>query len=454
MIFDFIRIDKRGGDALWRQIYEQFAAAADSGMIAPLTRLPSIRELAEGLSVSRSPVENAYERLHLDGYLMSRPKSGYFIAPRRRGNMAAREMARAKDAADIRYDLSSGRIEAKSADLSAWRRCLRAALKREDEITSRGDPCGEGELRAQLAAYAYRARGVKCRAEEIVTASGTQQLLSLLCRALGGGGRAVLESPGFEQGERVLRDYGWEVSVVEESPDTAGRLSGADIFMEIGSKRPLRTLAQRTRRQGALAEWARENGRFIIEDDYNGELRYLARPIPAMQPLAPENIVYIGSFSQLLLPSVRVAYMALPPRLAESCAEAARFYDPTSSKVEQLALADYIREGYLERHLRRCRKLYLRKSRLFSEALTRTFGPSLRWRLLETSTAFALTASGAEELRLAALRMGIKIETDGGDILLSFASLPEEDIAAAVSALKEAWPRLGNEGKERAAARA
>lgn len=132
MIFDFIRIDRRGGDALWRQIYEQFAAAADNGMIAPLTRLPSIRELAEGLSVSRSPVENAYERLHIDGYLMIRPKSGYFIAPRRRGNAAAWERARAKNSADIRYDLSSGRIEAKSADLSAWRRCLRAALKRED----------------------------------------------------------------------------------------------------------------------------------------------------------------------------------------------------------------------------------------------------------------------------------------------------------------------------------
>ncbi|MFR5880166.1 MAG: hypothetical protein ACLUEQ_04805 [Cloacibacillus evryensis] len=118
-------------------------------------------------------------------------------------------------------------------------------------------------------------------------------------------------------------------------------------------KAPAEHSAQRTRRRGALAEWARENDRLIVEDDYNGELRYLARPIPAMQPLAPENVVYIGSFSQLLLPSVRVAYMALPARLAESCAAAAGFYDPTSSKIEQLALAEYIREGHLERHLRR-----------------------------------------------------------------------------------------------------
>ena len=295
MIFDFIHIENGSDTALWRQIYEQFAAAVDGGRIAPLTRLPSIRELAAGLSVSRSPVENAYERLHLDGYIVSRPKSGCFTAPRRSGG-GARRGVKAASITEARYDLSSGRIDAKNTDISAWRRCLRSALKREDEITSRGDPCGEPELRRQLAAYAYRARGVKCGAGEIITASGTQQLLSLLCRALGGGGRAVLESPGFEQGERVLRDYGWEVSVVPESPETVSRLYDADIFVEIASKRPLSTLAQRTRRRGALAEWARENGRLIVEDDYNGELRYLARPIPAMQPLAPENVVYIGSF--------------------------------------------------------------------------------------------------------------------------------------------------------------
>lgn len=442
MIFDFIHIENGSDTALWRQIYEQFAAAVDGGRIAPLTRLPSIRELAAGLSVSRSPVENAYERLHLDGYIVSRPKSGCFTAPRRSGG-GARRGVKAASITEARYDLSSGRIDAKNTDISAWRRCLRSALKREDEITSRGDPCGEPELRRQLAAYAYRARGVKCGAGEIITASGTQQLLSLLCRALGGGGRAVLESPGFEQGERVLRDYGWEVSVVPESPETVSRLYEADIFVEIASKRPLSTLAQRTRRRGALAEWARENGRLIVEDDYNGELRYLARPIPAMQPLAPENVVYIGSFSQLLLPSVRVAYMALPARLAESCAAAAGFYDPTSSKIEQLALAEYIREGHLERHLRRCRKTYLRKSRLLSEALGSAFGAAFEWRLLETSTSFTLPLGGnAEKMRQAALMEGVKVDAGRDNILLSFAGIPEEDINGAAAALKRAWERV------------
>ena len=253
----------------------------------------------------------------------------------------------------------------------------------------------------------------------------------------------MLESPGFEQGERVLRDYGWEVSVVPESPETVSRLDEADIFVEIASKRPLSTLAQRTRRRGALAEWARESGRLIVEDDYNGELRYLARPLPAMQPLAPENVVYIGSFSQLLLPSVRVAYMALPARLAESCAAAAGFYDPTSSKIEQLALAEYIREGHLERHLRRCRKTYLRKSRLLSEALGSAFGAAFEWRLLETSTSFTLPLGGnAEKMRQAALMEGVKVDAGRDNILLSFAGIPEEDINGAAAALKRAWERV------------
>lgn len=438
MIFDFLHVEEKGG-ALWRQIYRQIAEAADSGKLAPQSKLPSIRELAAWLGVSRSPVENAYDRLGLDGYIESRSRSGCFVAPRRRAEHSGAAV-RDVSGRGIKYDFSPGRIDARSADVAAWRRCLRSALNREAEIVSLGDPCGEPELREQLAAYAYRARGVRCGAGGIITASGTQQLLSLLCRALGRAGQAAIESPGFEQGERVLRDYGWHISIIDESQDTAGLLGEADIFVEIGSKRSESSVSQRARRRRALAAWARSRGSLIIEDDYNGELRYLTRPIPAMQPLAPEHVVYIGSFSHLLLPSVRIAYMALPERLAECCASAARSYDPTSSKVEQLALADYIREGCLEKHLRRCRKIYLRKSRLLAAAIERSFGSALKRRLLETSLSFAVSCRGAaDEMKRAALGCGVGVGCDGGEILLSFAGIPDEEIEHAVSSLRRAW---------------
>ncbi|HIT04114.1 MAG TPA: PLP-dependent aminotransferase family protein, partial [Candidatus Caccocola faecipullorum] len=341
MVADFIELDKNSKTPVWEQIYRALADAAESGALAAGARLPSVRELAAALSVSRSPVENAYARLIVEGRAESVPKSGCFVA---RGEPAAGNLRALREAEEKppRFDFRSGSIDAEAADAEAWGRCVRAALKRRSEITSRGDPRGEPELRRALAAYAYRARGVRSEAENVVVASGTQQLLFLLCRALGAPGRAAVASPGFEQGERILRDCGWSVTRAE-SPEAAV-CGGAELFLEISSKRPAESFARADARRKALASWARE-GRLLVEDDYNGELRWRARPMPAAQALAPENAVYIGSFSQMLLPSVRIAYMALPARIAERCAAAARLYDPTAGKAEQLALAEYIVSG-------------------------------------------------------------------------------------------------------------
>ena len=322
-----------------------------------------------------------------------------------------------------------------AADAEAWGRCVRAALKRRGEIITRGDPRGEPELRRALAAYAYRARGVRSEAENVVVASGTQQLLFLLCRALGTPGRAAVASPGFEQGERILRDCGWSVTRAE-SPEAA-ECGGAELFLEISSKRPAESFARADARRKALASWARE-GRLLVEDDYNGELRWRARPIPAAQALAPENAVYIGSFSQMLLPSVRIAYMALPARIAERCAAAARLYDPTAGKAEQLALAEYIVSGGLERHLRRCRKIYLRKSRLLAAELRAAFGET-DFTILESYTAAVIPCAAPEAAARLAAEAGAAVERWEGGVALFFAGIPSDDISAAVSALRGAW---------------
>ena len=191
MVADFIELDKNSKTPVWEQIYRALAEAAESGALAAGARLPSVRELAAALSVSRSPVENAYARLTVEGKIESVPKSGCFVA---RGARTA-EKSRARREAEEeppRFDFRSGSIDAEAADAEAWGRCVRAALKRRGEITSRGDPRGEPELRRALAAYAYRARGVRSEAENVVVASGTQQLLFLLCRALGTPGRAAV----------------------------------------------------------------------------------------------------------------------------------------------------------------------------------------------------------------------------------------------------------------------
>lgn len=276
---------------------------------------------------------------------------------------------------------------------------------------------------------------MRSEAENVVVASGTQQLLFLLCRALGAPGRAAVASPGFEQGERILRDCGWSVTRAE-SPEAAER-GGAGLFLEISSKRPAESFARADARRKALASWARE-GRLLVEDDYNGELRWRARPMPAAQALAPENAVYIGSFSQMLLPSVRIAYMALPSRIAERCAAAAKLYDPTADKAEQLALAEYIVSGGLERHLRRCRKIYLRKSRLLASELRAAFG-GMDFTILESYTAAVIPCAAPEEAARLAAEAGAAVERWEGGVALFFAGIPSDDIPAAVSALRCAW---------------
>ena len=162
-------------------------------------------------------------------------------------------------------------------------------------------------------------------------------------------------------------------------------------------------------RRFALLQWAGEQDGLILEDDYNGELRYTARPIPALQGSGRERVVYLGSFSKLLLPSVRISYMVLPPSLLTRYAPRARAYNQTSSKVEQLALADYIREGQLERHLRRMRKLYLLKSRQLQESIRKELGKTVPMALLETALAVVIQVPGARDIAERAAQKGIRV---------------------------------------------
>ncbi len=451
MIYDFLNIIKDSDIPIWLQIYESMSGALSEGRIAIGSKLPSIRELSEELHVSRSPVENAYIHLQIDGLLESRPKSGYFAVSMPKKCEDRIKAQNAESLPKLRYDFSSGRIDAKTADIDIWRRHLRTALNMQDKIISYGDPQGEPELREALVEYCYTARGVRASAERIVIASGTQQLLTVLCRILGRGGRVAMERPGFVQGEQIFIDFGWDITFLSYTDDDIEeKFKGceADLFADITSNRPQVSLSKLSRRRKELIDWAARNGSYVLEDDYNGELRYVSRPVPSLQGMAPEHVIYIGSFSRLLLPSVRIAYMVLPESLAARAREKSRLYDQTSSKIEQLALAEYIRERHLERHLKRSRKTYQIKSRELLSALADTFGKSVECVLFETSMSVAAAlqckANGFELTEAAKIH---KILTDPigpsenglPRVSLSFSGIPFEDIRPAVNELKIAW---------------
>lgn len=455
MIYDFIVVDPDPDVPMWTQIYRGMAEAIARQTIEPSGRLPSIRDLSEGLGISRSPVENAYVHLQLDGFIESRPKSGYFALKRPKGSKDEACLKPEGSKYPVIYDLSSTGIDSKTADIPVWRKHLRAALNMQDKIISAGDPQGEAELRDALVRYCFGARKVKASADRIVISSGTQQLLTELCRMIGEAGTVAIERPGYAQGERIFSDFGWRVEYIGNGAELPGKeLRGNKykygLFADITSNRPQMSLSKISRRRKDLIDWAGENDSYILEDDYNGELRYLSRSVPSLQGACPERVIYIGSFSRLLLPSVRIAYMVIPHDLAETARIKSSLYDQTSSKIEQLALAGYIREGHLERHIRRIRKTYQIKSREMLRALNEVFKEDVECRLLETSLCAAVTIkTDADEKVLleSALSEGILVDqlfysSEGSYTAnLSFAGIPLEKISPAIMVLGSAWER-------------
>ena len=204
MIYDFIVIDPDSDAPLWMQIYQGMTEALERQMIGPSDRLPSIRDLSEGLGISRSPVENAYVHLQLDGFIESRPKSGYFALKRPKESKDGPTLKLERSKYPVLYDLTSTGIDSNTADIPVWRKHLRAALNMQDKIISGCDPQGEAELRDALVRYCFEARKVKASADRIVISSGTQQLLTELCRMMGKVGTVAIERPGYAQGERIF----------------------------------------------------------------------------------------------------------------------------------------------------------------------------------------------------------------------------------------------------------
>jgi GntR family transcriptional regulator/MocR family aminotransferase len=452
MTYAYLQLDKNSGVPLYRQLYLSIRSAVESGHLRKNDRLPSIRRLAGDLSLSCTTVESAYQQLCVEGYLRSVPQRGYFALDAKRegpARKAAPPAYRHRPLSAVRYNFGSDCVDSENIDIKIWRRNIRGALNRQDVLAAYGEHQGETELREALAAYSYGARGVVASPEQIVIGAGTQPLLSLLCGLIRSDRRTVaLEEPGFTQAEQIFADCG--ITVLKLPCDGDGlrmdalARSGARLAYVSPSNRVRTGTGIPMSRRLELLKWAGETGGVIIEDDYNGELRYRARPVPAMQGInGGKGVVYLGSFSKLLLPSIRIGYMALTPELLERYRPRAANYNQTASKVAQFALADYIKSGQMERHLRRLRKLYGVKSEKLTRALRRAFGPKVEILLQETPLTLILTVhteKSAGELCRLALKNGVRVQTAaGGKIRLGFAGIPLADIDDAAACLKSAW---------------
>ncbi len=453
MIYEPIFLNENSKEPMYRQLYDSIRERICAGCPAVGEKMPSIRRISEELGVSRTTVEQAYAQLCVEGYLVSRPQSGYYVeAAVLESNAApASDMPDDEPETPVKYDFGSRYVDSRSSDLDLWRKYVRAALSREETVASYGHYQGEPALRRQLARFGSLLRGVNATPDRIVIGAGVQPLLSLICGLLGErAGRVGIEYPCFPHAERVFRDF--RLNITELGHDRYGVLpeelydSGANVLYLNPSNTESMGRPMPVSRRAELLGWAESTNGLIIEDDYNGALRFRSHPVPAMQGMGDgSRVIYLGSFSKLLMPSVRISYMALPPDLAELYRSRGASYNQTSSKTEQLALAEYIRDGHIEKRLRRLRKIYSEKSERLLSLLRETFGASAKIRLAETALCAELafiSDRNSQELAAMTLADGVRVipmNTDDGSVKLrlSFAGIPSEDMPEGVRLLHE-----------------
>ncbi|MEU0245739.1 PLP-dependent aminotransferase family protein [Streptomyces sp. NPDC006235] len=352
------------GPGLRRGLTDALREAVRSGRLAPGTRLPSSRALAADLGIARNTVADAYADLVAEGWLTARQGSGTRVADRTvvpPAGTAPHARARSRPV----YDLRPGSPDLASFPRALWLKAARRALTAAPhDALDYGDPRGRPELRAALAGYLSRARGVRADPERIVVCAGFAHGLKLLGAVLRArGARTVaVESYGLDAHRRILAASG--LRTVPLPFDRLGTdpaaLSAADaVLLTPAHQFPMGVPLHRDRR-AAVVDWARRTGGLVLEDDYDGEFRYDRQPVGALQGLDPDRVVYLGTASKSLAPGLRLAWMVLPPGLAQETT-AAKGGTEICGVLDQLTLTEFLTSGAYDRHLRATRLRYRRR---------------------------------------------------------------------------------------------
>ena len=480
-----VSLDGGGGVPLHRQLYGELRRLILSGRLAPGARLPSTRSLAVSLGVSRTTVTQSYDQLISEGYLQAVIGSGTSVCRQLPDDLLrsapvspAANLAPAKkkavrlscygesllDAtpmeppeAEAQIRFKSGRPALDEFPLRQWRRLLmrhyRAANARTLDYADSSQ--GYEPLRAAIAGYLARARAARCDASQIVIVNGSQQAIDLLTQILIDRGDTVaLENPGYLGARRAFLAQGARLTpvpvddagiVVEDL--AAGRTPPKLVYVTPSHQFPTGVVLSLARRLELLA-WAEQAEALIIEDDYDSEFRYGSRPIPALQGLAQgDAVIYVGTFSKILFPALRVGYMVVPPGLAPIFARAKWLADRMTPILEQRVLTDFINEGHLERHLRRMRTLYDRRRQALVRALRHHFsdrveivgenaGMHLMARLRSRLSDEEVVRRAAEQgVGLVSARLYYVNEARDDEFVLGYAGLSERKIQEGVRRL-------------------
>jgi len=375
-------LKKSPGVPLYEALYRCIRGDILSGILPPGEKLPSKRALAQHLEVSKITVETAYSQLLAEGYICSREKVGYFVEaverPARQTAPAASEPQQLP--AVPLLDLTGSGTE--QFPFSVWTRLQREVMLDYGEQLLQPLPHqGIPELRRAIADHLAAFRGMETDPENILIGAGTDFLYNLLIQLLGRDKTYAVEEPGYGKIRKIYAAGG--VGCIGASMDSQGvrpdSLKTADVLHFSPSHHFPTGLVTPVGRRLELLTWAREKNAWIIEDDYDSEFRFAAHPMPAMQSLDRDRVIYMNSFSKTLAPSIRISYLVLPEKLMAEFKQKLGFYSCTVASFEQYTLARFLSRGHFEKHINRMRKFYkTRRNRVVSLLETCAFSHKIQ----------------------------------------------------------------------------
>lgn len=379
-MFDFtVTLDRNGKKPIYEQLYSYIAEEIRSKGLKENERMPSKKSLSKHLGISVNTVETVYAILTDEGYLKAKPRSGYYVcridAPIGKDIIRWRNEVK-KSADNYRLDFRTNAVDVASFPYSTWARLSKNVMYSTSEYLNAGDVRGDYELRESIAKYLHEFRGVNCSPEQIIVGAGIEYLTMLLAELFENNAVFALENPGYGKVNTILRNNNKKINYigVDEnglSIDELKKTTSDIVYVTPSHQFPTGAVMPVGRRT-ELIRWAQEReGRYIIEDDYNGEFNFSVKPIPAMQGLSSGGkVIYLSTFSRVLAPSVRIAYMVLPDKMLDKFMKRFSSYSSTVPRFEQHTLNEFISGGYFSRHLNRVKNIYKKRRDRLIEAIT------------------------------------------------------------------------------------
>ena len=466
-IMNLIILESKKITPLYIQLYNYYKTQIEENKLHQNEKLPSIRGLAKSLSISKITVEKAYQQLASEGYIENCDRSRYTVnklegfisnkTPLLIDHLSFNTIISPTN--PVLYDFSSGEMDIDGFDFSLWKRYVSKAFLHKDRLVSYGNIKGEEELRTEIAKYIHSSRGVYTQSSQIIIGAGVQNLLSILCSILKLENSSIaFEEPGFKNGRRIFADNGFSIKPIKmknNGIDMEQLVDSGETLVYVSPSHQFPTgYIMPIGRRNQLLNWAKTNNGTIIEDDYDSEFRYFGRPIPALKGLDTRgNVVYLGSFSKVIPPSIRISYMVLPEKFLDVYQKKSSLYNQAASTIEQLALAQFMSDGHLERQIRKLRKLYYEKSRLFFDAIKNILGENVEVNANESGLHTILTVKSplqARQLVEKALDHGCSVAPvedyywevapeKSPQIILYFSKIPGDQMETAIKRLKDAW---------------